>query len=71
MPVTRIPNAEDPFGARHHPVFFNTWYAFPLHPPSSTTVGCWRRKGVGIITATATATAAATATATRACTTAP
>ena len=62
MPVTRIPNAEDPFGARHHTVFLNTWHAFPLHPPSSTTVGCWRRKGVGITTATATATAAATAT---------
>ena len=64
MPVTRIPNADDPFGARHHTVFFNTWHAFTLHPPSSTTVGCWRRKGVGITTATATATAAATATAT-------
>ena len=63
MPVTRIPNAEDPFGARHHPVFFNTWHAFPLHPPSSTTVGCWRRKGVGITTTTATAAATATATA--------
>ena len=51
MPVTRIPNAEDPFGARYHMVFFNTWHAFPLHPPSSTTVGCWRRKGVGTTTA--------------------
>jgi hypothetical protein len=36
MPVTRIPNADDPFGARHHTVFLNTWHAFPLHPPSNT-----------------------------------
>ena len=64
MPVTRIPNAEDPFGARHHTVFLNTRHAFSLHPPSSTTVGCWRRKGVEITTATAAATAAATATVT-------